>query len=87
MDKNAHLTLYKISTVKNCIKLYMAMYLNNAKLVTRAHRPSNMRCFIHEISLLPEVNGAATLASAWLRDTPICAAFSACTYKKIQIRT
>lgn len=53
------------------------MYLNAAKLVTKAHRPSNIKWTMHEIFCTEEVNGAATLASASERDTPTCAALSA----------
>lgn len=48
-----------------------------AKLVTKAHRPSNIRLTRHEISSIDDVKGAATLASACESDTPIWAAFKA----------
>lgn len=63
--------------VKNWIKLYIAMYLNIAKLVTNAHRPSKIRCKTHEIFPIEDVKGAATLASACERETPTWAAFKA----------
>lgn len=53
------------------------MYLNNAKLVTKAHRPSRIKCNRHDILSIEDVNGAATLASAWDKDTPTWAAFKA----------
>lgn len=48
------------------------------KLVTREHRPSNINQIKQDIFGIPEVKGAATLASACERDTPTCAAFKAC---------
>lgn len=40
------------------------------KLVTSEHLPSNISQMMHDISGIPDVNGAATLASAGERDTP-----------------
>lgn len=48
------------------------------KLVTREHRPSNINHIKQDIFGIPEVKGAATLASACERETPTCAAFRAC---------
>lgn len=48
------------------------------KLVTKEHRPSNINQIKHDIFGIPDVKGAATLASAVERDTPTCAAFKAC---------
>lgn len=48
------------------------------KLVTREHRPSNINQIRQDIFGIPEVKGAATLASACERDTPTCAALRAC---------
>lgn len=53
------------------------MYLKAAKLVTKAQRPSNIKCTIQEIFCTDEVKGAATLASASESETPTCAALSA----------
>lgn len=53
------------------------MYLNAAKLVTRAQRPSNIKFRRQEMFWIDEVNGAATLASACESDTPTCAALRA----------
>lgn len=71
------LTLYKIKTVVNWMRLYSAMYLKTAKLVTNAHRPSRIKWTMHEMSWIADVNGAATLASACDNETPTCAAFNA----------
>lgn len=53
------------------------MYLNIAKLVTSAQRPSSIKWMRQEMSLIEEVKGAATLASAWDKETPMWAAFNA----------
>jgi hypothetical protein len=53
------------------------MYLKQLKLVTRAARPSRITSSTHDMSGVWLVNGAATLASASLRESPTSAALSA----------
>lgn len=68
-------TVYNIRIVQNCINEYIVMYLNNPNEVTNAQRPSSAKCFTHEIFWSFDVNGAATDASAWDNDIPMCAAY------------
>lgn len=75
------LTLYKMMMLKNCMRLYSAMYFISAKLVINAHLPSKIKSTIQDMLSTLEVKGAATLASPCERDTPTYAALSACKYK------
>jgi len=60
-----------MSTVTNCMRLYIAMYLKTPKLVTRAHLPSCMSFKIHVILETVDVKGAATEGSASDNETPM----------------
>ena len=76
----AILTLYKMMMLKNCMRLYSAMYFISAKLVINAHLPSRIKSTMQDMLSTLEVKGAATLASPCERDTPTYAALSACKY-------
>jgi hypothetical protein len=65
------LTLYKMSTVMNCIRLYRAIYLKTPKLVTRAHLPSCMSFKTQVMLATVEVKGAATEGSASDKEIPM----------------
>lgn len=60
-------TVYKMRIPMNCINEYIIMYLNKPNDVTKAQRPSRIKCLMQLIFSSLDVNGAATDASAWNR--------------------
>lgn len=57
--------MYKMRIPINWINEYIIMYLNKPNDVTKAQRPSSIRCLMQLIFSSLDVNGAATDASAW----------------------
>lgn len=71
------LTLYNTMTEINCIRLYIAMKLNNPKLVTKAQRPSLISSTTQLMLPFWYVKGATIDASVRDSEIPTWAAFRA----------